>query len=62
MTQTVNNKRNVSKGGISLEMGRGYRGSVNVNGKRHRTRHHASRSAAQRALNSLRRELLTNNR
>ena len=55
-----NNNRTISlpKGGISLEAGRGYRGSVTVNGKRHRTRRHSTKSAALRELNAIRGELM----
>lgn len=46
------------KGGVYLESGRGYRGSVTVNGQRHRTRRHATRAAALRELNAIRGELM----
>lgn len=46
------------KGGVSLEAGRGYRGSITVNGKRHRTRRHSTKTAAIRELNVIRGELM----
>ena len=45
------------KGGVSLETGRGYRGSVTVQGRRHRTKRDGTRLGALRALNRLRGEL-----
>jgi hypothetical protein len=53
-----NNSISLPKGGVSLEVGRGYRGAVTVNGKRHRTRRHATRAAAIRELNAIRGELM----
>jgi hypothetical protein len=49
------NKKNVTKlGGISFETKRsGYRGSVNLNGVRYRTKYFATELAAKRALNKL---------
>lgn len=47
------------KGGVSLEIGRGYRGSVTLNGKRYRTKRHETRTAAQRELNALKRSVLS---
>lgn len=49
----------ISKGGVSLEAGRGYRGSVSVNGRRYRTRRHETKTAALRALNQLRANLVS---
>lgn len=55
-----NSNSNVTlpKGGVSLEVGRGYRGSVTVNGKRHRTRRHSTKTGALRELNAIRGELM----
>lgn len=46
------------KGGVSLEVGRGYRGTLTVNGKRYRTRRYRTRVGAQRELNSIRSDLM----
>lgn len=57
-----NSNRNTNlnvKGGVSLEIGKGYRGSITVNGKRYRTKRHQTRTGAQRELNALRRSVLT---
>lgn len=56
-----NNNTNLAllpKGGVSLEIGRGYRGSVTVDGKRYRTRRHSTKKAALRELNNIRGELM----
>lgn len=45
-------------GGVSLESGRGFRGSVSINGVRSRTTYFKTRLGAVRALNRLKRELL----
>ena len=44
----------LNRGGVSFESSRNaYRGSVNVGGKRHRTKYYATRIGARRALTSL---------
>jgi hypothetical protein len=57
-SNNINRNISLPKGGVSLESGRGYRGSVTVNGKRHRTRRHSTKSAALRELNAIRGELM----
>lgn len=53
-----NNLTLLPKGGVSLEIGKGYRGSVTVDGKRYRTRRHSTKKAALRELNNIRGELM----
>lgn len=43
-----------NRGGVSFESSRNaFRGSVNIAGKRHRTKYYATRIGARRALTSL---------
>lgn len=58
MSNRNQNNLNV-KGGVSLEIGKGYRGSITVNGKRYRTKRHQTRTGAQRELNTLKRSVLS---
>lgn len=53
-----NNLTVLPKGGVSLEVGRGYRGSITVDGRRYRTRHYATKRAALKELNTIRGELM----
>lgn len=56
---TNSNNVIIPMGGVSFETKReAYRGSVTVNGVRHRTRYCSSRKAAVRELNLLRDQLL----
>lgn len=55
-----NNNTNLTvKGGVSLETGKGYRGSITLNGKRYRTKRHETQTAARRELNALKRSVLS---
>jgi len=53
-----NNLKSLPKGGVSLEIGRGFRGEVTVNGNRYRTRRYKSRTGALRELRAIRAELM----
>jgi hypothetical protein len=57
----VNNTTNnvLSMGGVSMERGRGFRARITVGSVRRSTGYFKTRIAAVRALNRLRRELLT---
>jgi hypothetical protein len=56
------NKPVVNRGGISFESKRNaYRGSVNISGVRYRTKYYTSKSAARKALNTLKTSLLSSN-
>lgn len=52
--KNVANSTNANRGGVSYESSRNaYRGSVNIAGKRLRTKYYATRIGARRALTSL---------
>lgn len=54
--------RILNSGGVSFESSTSsYRGSVNVNGVRYRTKRYETKRAAQLALTRLKKQILTNN-